>query len=272
MKLNNKVTGGLAWAGLFLILAVPSVDILTKPSVFQAGTGEAVDEGAVSSGAEPAKSAAIVAPRPATRSIAPAAPAATDDPVESYVASGKPLPSYISDAPAADKVATAPAAPAAPATTKKIITPSAPQAAEVKSDGTFANGTDQITTASVETVQLTPPPQPYPASMRPTGRSSTTTTSGRQPLVIDEDPLAREEVAAQSVEPFAPRIIDDEDLEEWDSGSLADFLERRGLISDSDRAVRSLESEFDEDGFFLSDGPNSRARLIGRYRDGGDLF
>jgi hypothetical protein len=103
-----------------------------------------------------------------------------------------------------------------------------------------------------------------------------TATVGRQPLIIEDDPLARREVASQPAEPFlpqgAPPIIAGEELEDWDSGSLADYLERRGLISDSDQAVWALEDEFEEDGFFLSDGPNSRARLIGRYRDGRDLF
>src|SRR5690606_346505 len=113
MKLNSKVTGGLAWAGLVLILAVPSADILTKPSAFRAETGGAVGDDAATGGTAIDKTAAVKAPKPATRSIAPAAPAANGDPVESYVASGKKLPAYISDAPAAEKVAKAPAAPAA---------------------------------------------------------------------------------------------------------------------------------------------------------------
>lgn len=275
MKLNSKVTGGLAWAGLVLILAVPSADMLTKPSAWRADTSGTDSKDVTTGGGEVIRTAVVTAPKPATRRVAPATPAASDDPVESYVASGKKLPSYISDAPnagsAAPEVATAPAAPAA---IKKIVVPSTPQTAAVRSDGTFAEDTDSITTASIETVGVTPPPVPYPASMRPTGRVTSTATVGRQPLIIEDDPLARREVASQPVEPFLPlgepRIIDDDELEEWDSGSLADYLERRGLISDSDQAVRTLESEFDEDGFFLSDGPHSRARLIGRYRD--DLF
>lgn len=276
MKFNSKVTGGLAWAGLVLILAVPSADMLTKPSAFRADPGGTIGEDAATGGADVTKTAAIKAPTPAIRSIAPASPVASDDPVGSYVASGKPLPSYISDAPAAapaaEKVATAPVAPAA---IKKIVAPSMPQTAAVKSDGTLAGVTDTMTTASIDTAGVTPPPVPYPASLRPAGRVASTAT-GRQPLIVDEESLVRDEVALRSGEPFLPqrepRIIDDEELEEWDSGSLADYLERRGLISDSDRAVRTLERQYDEDGFFLSDGPNSRARVIRRYRDGDDLF
>jgi hypothetical protein len=278
MKLNSKVTGGLAWAGLVLILAVPSADMLSKPSAWRADPGGA-ESSAATSGSEAApKTATIKAPRPATRPAAPAAPAtpaADGDPVESYVASGKKLPSYISDSPASTGAATeVAAAPAAPAAVKKIVVPSTPQTAAVSGNGTFVQATDEMTTASVETAPRTPP-MPYPASMRPAGR---TATAGEQPpLIIEEDPLTRRDVASQSSEPFfrsqAPAVIDGGELDEWDSGSLADYLERRGLISDSDGAVRTLERDFDDDGFFLSDRPNrSRARLIGRYRDGSDLF
>ena len=275
MKLNSKVTGGLAWAGLVLILAVPSADMLTKPSAWRADTAGTDSEDVTAGGGAVVRTAVVTAPKPATRSMAPATAATSDDPVESYVASGKKLPSYISDAPTSGRAAPeVAAAPAEPAATRKIVVPSTPQTAAVKSDGTFAEDTDDITTASIETVGVTPPPVPYPASMRPVGRVASTATVGRQPLIIEDDPLARREVASQPVEPFLPlgepRIIDNDELEEWDSGSLADYLERRGLISESDQAVRTLESEFDEDGFFLSEGPNSRARLIGRYRD--ELF
>lgn len=277
MKLNSKVTGGLAWAGLVLILAVPSADMLTKPSAWRADPGGTGSSDAAAGSESLPKTAAITAPRPATRPAASAVPAASDDPVESYVASGRKLPSYISDAPATagagSEVATASSKPAA---VKQIVVPSTSQTAAVTSDGTFAKETDQITTASVR-ADIQTPPVPYPASMRPSGRTVTAARNADQPLIVDEDLLTRRQVASQPVEPFrpqgAPPVIVGEELEEWDAGSLADYLERRGLISDSDRAVRTLESEFDEDDFFLSDGPNSsRVRLIGRYRGGVELF
>lgn len=282
MKFNSKVTGGLAWAGLVLILAVPSADMLSKPFAGRADTGGA-ETGAAPVVESAAKTAELTAPKPASRPATRPAPAAGGDPVDSFVASGKKLPSYISDgptAPAAPVVTQVAKAPAAPAAVKEITVPTtpgtAPRTTAVRTDGTLAVETDELTTASVGTVGATPPPVPYPASMRPAGRTISTASVGEAPLVIDEDPLARREVASQSSARFqpqgAPPVVAGEELEEWNSGSLADYLERRGLISGSDEPDRISDSEYDEDGFFLSDGPNERPRLIGRYRDSWELF
>lgn len=276
MKLNSKVTGGLAWAGLVLILAVPSADMLSKPSAWQANASGGEDGAAVVEDAT--KTAALTAPKPAPRPAVRTASVSADDPVEAFVASGKKLPSYISDTPASEPpVQEVAKAPVAPATVKKLEVPATPQVAAVDADGTFVRDTDEITTASVGSVGATPPPMPYPASLRPEGRSVSTVTIDQPALVIDDGELARREVASQPVEPFLPReappVIAGDELEEWNSGSLADYLERRGLISDSGEPERFSDSEYDEDGFFLSDGPNrDRPRLVGRYRDSWDLF
>jgi hypothetical protein len=87
-------------------------------------------------------------------------------------------------------------------------------------------------------------------------------------VIVDEDLVARREAAVAAVlddepaEPDQPFLVDDGELEEWDSGSLADYLERRGLISDGGDEART---DFDEDGFFLDEGPN-RERLRPRLR------
>ncbi len=77
------------------------------------------------------------------------------------------------------------------------------------------------------------------------------------------------------VEPFPlseePPVVEADQLEEWDSGSLADYLERNGLLNGNGAAAETEDSSYDPDGFFLDEGPNrSRARRV--YEDGFFLF
>ena len=59
--------------------------------------------------------------------------------------------------------------------------------------------------------------------------------------------------------PSAP-VISGDQLEEWDSGSLADYLERKGLLS-GEPVTQETSDSYDPDGFFLDEGPNnSRGR------------
>jgi hypothetical protein len=292
------LTGGLAWAGLIIILAVPSADMLTRGS----GSGAAMmtsDMDAVET-ASVAPAAQIEAPR-----VVVARPgeepviidATTDDPVEEYLNSGKKLPSYISDAPEA-------VASGEPAPVTRLVAPSA-DAPDASPDASQPS----VAVAAVESRQpaasLTAP-LPYPASMRPvptaapataalapaapaalapvttaslappataTGKGPVATndedvvaedenvvTDDEDVVIVDEDLVARREAAVAAVlgedpiEPEEPFFLDDGDLEEWDSGSLADYLERRGLISDGEDEAWS---DFDEDGFFLDEGPNA---------------
>ncbi|MHB1104083.1 MAG: hypothetical protein ACYC0C_15170 [Devosia sp.] len=250
MRLNSKVTGGLAWAGLALVLAVPSADMLTKPSANSAMITSEMD----------AIQTASVAP--AVKPVVPATrQAAETDVVDDYVSSGKKLPSYISDVPET--------AVQESATTKRLVVPTTTTTA-VNPDGTFA-GDYKANVASVA-------PKPYPASMRPkpTTASAAPPANDAAPLVIDEEELAQREAAIRPVEPFIPaesqQIVTEDELEEWDSGSLADYLERKGLIRESDQAAERLETQFDEDGFFLNDGPNNSKAKRRRVNDEVDFF
>jgi hypothetical protein len=54
-----------------------------------------------------------------------------------------------------------------------------------------------------------------------------------------------------------PRYITEDELADWDSGSLADYLERQNLIADAGSQANS-SAAFDQDGFFLDEGPNNR--------------
>jgi hypothetical protein len=251
MKLNPKLTGGLAWAGLIVILAVPSADMLTKPQ------GDAANR--ITADVDPIRTAAI-APRPSAAANRPATIGNTDDPVEDYIATGKKLPSYISDAPAE-------VAAAKPATTVRLVVPTAPTAADQPA---------ATEVASIEAAQpATVAPQPYPASLRPAAPLTTASvrTDDDAPLILDEALVSRREAAVARVLDEQPtRIVTRNELEEWDSGSLAEYLERRGLMSEAE--TRASNSEFDEDGFFLDEGPNNSdgRRVIRRLPRNNDFF
>jgi hypothetical protein len=241
MKLNPKVTGGLAWAGLVLILAVPSADMLMKPQ----------DQAATITSDMDAIRTASVTPKPAV-----ATTPAAGDPVDSYIASGKKLPSYISDAPVE-------AASQAPVRTPKLVVPSTPAAAP--------GATLEVAALPGDAPEAAPP-TPYPASMRPKAPLMTASVSSEAaPLILDEELVTRREQAVARVldgdlvDVGGPdRFVRGDQLEEWDSGSLADYLERRGMLSE-DRSQASA-SDYDPDGFFLDEGPNSDRRLIRRVR------
>ncbi|MGV3490472.1 MAG: hypothetical protein ACO1OG_04035 [Devosia sp.] len=219
MKLDAKVKGGLAWAGLIVILAIPGANVLMG------------DRAATASTATAAVTTPVAATKPAL-TLPTAKPATTVDPVQTastgegaavdkFVQSGKKLPSYISDA---DEVATAPAVkPTVPA-----VVPTAPVAAPTQ----------------VATVPAITPPIPLPRSARP-ATAVASLPAAQQPLIVEEP-----------AEPFPlsdEAVVTGDQLEEWDSGSLAEYLESRGMLSGSSPVV-------EEDEFYV-DQPPQRQRL-----------
>jgi hypothetical protein len=220
MKLDAKVKGGLAWAGLIVILAVPAADILFgKP-----GASSATATAAVSTSQTAGKPALVLPQAPATD---PVQTASTGEgaAVDKFIQSGKKLPSYISDA---DEVATTPAP-----VKVQPVTPAA------------------TTTAPTEVASIAPteqtPPVPLPRSARPQWTDVAALPPQQDPpLIVDESgldpfPLSDEE-----------EIVTGDQLEEWDSGSLAEYLESRGMLSDG--------SPQPEDEFYV-DEPVERRRL-----------
>lgn len=226
MKLDARLKGGLAWTGLFVVLAVPSADILLGDRDRAAATTTAVaslESGARSSVVPalklPAKPGAVAASSEGARSA---------DPVDSFVNSGRPLPDYISD-------------------------------------GDVASAGDTGASDPIEVANLSRDvPVPLPRTARPATPAAATTASLQQaPLIVDEELVARN----APLEPFPPSedapMIEGEQLEEWDSGSLAEFLERNGLLADDQAASEPASSPYDPDGFFLDEGPNrSRVRRL----------
>jgi hypothetical protein len=204
MKLDAKVKGGLAWAGLIVILAVPAADIiLGKP-----GDANATATAAVATTPAAGKPAlTLPSAKPAT-AVDPVQTASTGDgaAVDKYIQSGKTLPSYISDA---DEVATAPA-------------PSKPA----------VSTTPPTQVATVAPVEVTPP-VPLPRSARPqTTTVASLPATGQPPLIVDETRLNDQAGVDRFPLSDEPQVVTGDQLEEWDSGSLAEYLERKGLLSD----------------------------------------
>ncbi|WP_375452681.1 hypothetical protein [uncultured Devosia sp.] len=273
MQINRRITNGLAWAGLFVVVAVPVADAISAQLM---GDGEQI---AVASVAE------VEPPMPAPSSRRPAAPIATvvmetvvAEPakpvvapsvklvvaqavkpaasanliVDGYLSSGKALPSYITGgdigAPAEVAVAPTPKAPAAvkpaaPLAAAPVVNPPL-QTAVVPVEAAapvVPAATDPMTVATLTPSKMAP--MPMPLSMRPTPVT--------QPLARQqaEDIFLPPEVVAGNDRPV---VVDD--LRDWESGPLSDFLaERQGEQS-------SAQMEYDNDGFFLNEGPNTRRR------------
>lgn len=218
MKLDSKVKGGLAWAGLVVILAVPAANlVIGSPNGSAAGTATVSDAATKPALKLPALKT------PATDPIETAS-VAGDEAVDKLLAKGKKLPSYISDANQA--VAPKPAA----------VTP-------VKVP------TEVAIVAPTQT-----PPVPLPRSARPKATEVASLPAAEQPLIVDENKLPQQNAAT---EPFPLSddgdVVTGDQLEEWDSGSLADYLAKKGLLSDSSTQA---SDDYDADGFYLDEGPN----------------
>lgn len=247
MKFDSKVKGGLAWAGLFVILAVPSADLLfgddKAPAANLAVTSDTAQVKAPALGvpaAKPELRPVLKADPIETASVA--APAAkSDDPVDTYINKGKKLPAYISDA------QTPAVQPATPAPVVKVKAP--------------------VEIAAVNPVQATPP-VPLPRSARPVAKTPVVAAvPAEQPLIIDETDLAQREATLNQptapVEPFPlsdgdqafadDTLVTGDQLEEWDSGSLAEYLAAKGLLSDD-------RPRAEDDGDFVFNQGPSRPR------------
>jgi hypothetical protein len=262
MRLNSKVTWGLAWTGLALVLAVPSADYLTG----QFGR-DARNAAVLTSDVEPVKTAAIepTAPAKSTKvttvktdkgiKIVPAGTETTaansNDPVDKYLKSGKKLPSYISDGDAPATVDT------------------------------------QVATVNPDPVA---PRMPLPASARPKSfgppaptAPATAAAPAETLVIVDEDTLTGS--LAKPAGPVPPSPIVD-DTSNWEDESLRQYLQRRGILEggDDDRSTATVtrrDGTYDPDGFYLNEGPNSdrtsretrRQRILRMLEenDGGDF-
>ena len=244
MGIDRRITSGLAWAGLVLVVGVPAADLLSEQFAGASAPAQvAMIEPAAPQSAPVAQRPAMPAARPddAVAVAAPAKPAAPvakpdaarpSDAVDAYLQSGRPLPSYITggDRPAA--VAAAP-----------VVTP--PAAA-----------VDPTEVAAIAPQREAP--MPMPLSMRP---APVDMALGNEPVVVIPPGLAP---ATSNGAARPPVNVTADDLENWETGPLSEFLAQR----QQQAGAGSVDPSYDADGFFLDEGPNrSRARVIAREVD-----
>lgn len=258
MNIDRRITNGLAWAGVLIVVGVPAADLISgqfeRASAAPAALSVAVVEPAAPAplplSQRPA--APVVAPAAQVAVAAPVAPvavkpgampaAATADAVDSYLQSGRTLPSYITGAPAAP----AQVAVTAPVRTPIITTPVAVPVAPT---------VDPVQVAAIPPQKVAPVPMPL--SMRP---QPVAVALVRDPVVIP--PGLTPASPAGAVRP--PANVTAADLEDWESGPLSEFLAQR------QGGNGFVDPNYDGDGFFLDQGPNQRPRrdrIIARESD-----
>lgn len=268
MNIDRRITNGLAWAGVLLVVGVPTADLLSAQFMGNPATPApaqiamvrpvapipaplsqrpaapvakpaAAEVAAVVPAKPVAAQVAVVAPAkpvatPAKPAVTPAAQ--TADAVDAFLQSGRQLPSYIKD----ENALAAPAQVAATAPTRPVITtPAAPT--------TPPPAVDPIEVASIAPQKVAPTPMPL--SMRP---QPVAVALVRDPVVIPPGLTPAQPTGA--VRP--PANVTAADLQDWETGPLADFLAQR----------QGGNAQVDPDGFFLDQGPNRprRDRIIAR--------
>jgi len=271
MKLNSKMTWGLAWAGLAVVVAVPSLDFMTgkaggKTAAVVTSTTDPVIP-AKPQAAMPVKTAAVTTKvTPSGITITPTAKSSAD-PVDDYLKTNKALPDYISgggNTASADSGSADSSAPTQVATVDPtppqiapIPFPARPPDVVVPSGGATRSSTDTATSTST---------------------SSPTAPQGSAPRLYapadSEDDFAppTQEATADPTGPVPPASIDDGSDWPGQGQGLQRYLSRNGLLSDGQgqstatvTVVKRNGDNYDPDGFYLSDGPNDfRARRRAR--------
>lgn len=258
MKMDRRLSNGLAWAGALLVIGIPAADYLTgtfagAPSlaVVDAAPVAAADTAAVVPKPAPAVQVAEApkpAPKPVPAPVAkPQAATGAADPVSGFLQSGKELPSYITGGDAQTA-----AVPAKPPAQPQVIAPVAPKPTEV--------ATTPPPAEQVAVLPATAAPTPMPLSMRP--QPVSVPLASDQPLIIDQA-ATRPGIPAPQPNDF----LTSEDLEDWESGPLSEFLAKRGQQSSATYRVQQNvpPPPPQAEGFWLDEGPQGD-RPIRRYQ------
>lgn len=267
MQIDRRITNGLAWAGAVLVVAIPAADFAMRqmaPSIdapqLAVVQAEPVEEAVALPTPVVQRPATIQAPQDETEEVEVAnAPAA--DPVvtsatrptagtavDKFIESGRELPSYISGEGnnTAAAPATRPSTPATPAAPKPAPAPAVAAAPAPVATPPAVTTPKPVTAAPAPSVAaVTPKPVtfPTPVSQRPPP-PSVAQTPARPPLMPQQQPpLIIEE---------APPVLTADDLDDWESGPLSEFLASRGNRAQAEPVV---EPEYDSDGFFLDEAP-----------------
>ncbi len=249
MQFNRrKITNGLAWAGAALIVAIPAADLIARQFSSEPVQQVAVVEQEVATTPAPELPTASTE-RPATTPTSavannatapkPAATASGGDAVDSFLQSGRELPSYISGGSNAAP-APVPATPSTPATP----TPQPTQTASVPPQQT--QPAQPAATQPVRPPIATPRATvgfPTPVSERP--RIATA------PVPVNPAPIVQPASPPLIINNPGP-VVTAQDLEDWETGPLSDFLANRGGQGQAQPPVN-----YDGNGFWLDQGPSS---------------
>ncbi|KFC66387.1 hypothetical protein FF80_02650 [Devosia sp. LC5] len=246
MQIDRRITNGLAWAGALLVVGIPAADLLSAQFL---GNGQAAQVAVIEPVApvpapasqrpdEPVK----VAEAPPVKLATPAPTAAANpaDPLNAYLQSGKKLPSYITGG----TEETAPAAPAVTAPVKPV--PATAAAEPARPPITTPAAPAPVATDPVQVASLPPDkiaPVPMPLSMRPKPVAAYAPVAPSQQVVV---------------RPAPPVAVTADDLQDWESGPLSEFL-----------ASRQQQAEAPQDyrpgGFYLDEAapPEVYDRYVG---------
>jgi len=239
MQINRRVTNGLAWAGLCLVVGVPTLDFITgqlmaEPASANAGVAvispvEApvpapLSQRPAAPVAKPVETAAVQPAEPVAAPVVKPAAAASGGPaVDNFLASGRPLPSYITEAgtPAAAPVAVA--ATPKPSVTAPVANIPAPAAVAaippIKTQAPVAApvgvATDPVQVAAVTPQRIAPIPMPLSMRPKPVPQALVANQPATQPIVIPAD---------VAINRPPTDMVGADDLESWEFGPLSDFL------------------------------------------------
>lgn len=253
MQIDRRITNGLAWAGAALVIAIPLADFAVRQFSDDTPRAAVVSDQPVSAetpAPQPVQTAQ--APQPSAPAPAPVASSGTDDAVDRLIQSGRPLPSYISDGGAAPAPAPKPAqpAPAPVATQPQTPAPAAPKPAAQPSAAQPAPAQP----AEAQRPRIVTVTMPTPVSQRPQPRPAAPVVTNPAPVIAAPQPATQ-----------PPLIVDDpgplftaEDLEDWESGPLDEFLANRARSGGRNATV--YPDDYDPNGFFLDQGPNPAYR------------
>jgi hypothetical protein len=284
MKIDRRITNGLAWTGALLVVAIPSADFISRQFMPEVGSSVAVVSEVRAPAAAPIPVAPVVearqdvaeAPKAAVSAPTPKpAVAQTGDAVDAYLNSGRALPDYITGGSAA---------PVAKPEVQPVAKPAAPQ--PVAPAPQPAPAPTPVATAPAVTPQAAPAaapasavvaavPQvikgfPTPVSQRPPSVAVAYTP----PLIIDTPPIHSQTVIRPSgnrvIRPGDNRVLRPEDLddmEEWEAGPMQDFFNQQGSSATFRRqqivppsvvvppANVGGGNDYVPGGFFLDQGP-----------------
>lgn len=264
MKFDRRITNGLAMAGVALVIGIPVADVVSAQFMGGPASPEPAAQIAVVDtiapvpaplsqrpAAEPADVEVAVAapakPVVAAPVATPSQPAATQTAgaVDRYLNSGKPLPSYIADEPGS-----APSQVAATPTVRTPIITTPVAAAPVATPAPV----DPVQVASIPVEKVAPVPMPLSMRPRPVAAAAPVVVlPGNEPLVIRTGPSV------------PPPSVTAEDLADWESGPLSEFLAARARQQQQPQP--QFDPDYQEGGFFLDElnAPQRRDRFIGPF-------